>query len=76
MSELGVMDTCSLILTSQVSVLVWGYIGVLSADHAGACEQVDFSGFKAIYAYVVEVYCGWGLNTFLTLILYWFIQAG
>ena len=76
MSELGVMDTSSLILTSQVSVLVWGYIGVLSADHASACEQVDFSGFKAIYAYVVEVYCGWGLNTFLTLILYWFIQAG
>lgn len=58
MSELGVMDNSSLILTSQVSVLVWGYIGMLAADHAGACELVDFSGFKALCAYVVEVYCG------------------
>lgn len=55
MPELGVMDTSSLILTSRVSVLVWGFIGMLSADRAGACEPVDFSVFKAICAYVVEV---------------------
>lgn len=74
MSELGVMDASTLILTSQV--LVQGYIGMLSADHTVACELVDFSVFKAICACVVEFYCDWGLNTFRTLILYWVIQAG
>jgi len=52
------MDTSSLILTSQMSVLMWRHIGMLSAAHAGACELVEFSGFKDICAYVVEVYCG------------------
>lgn len=76
MCELEVMDTAGLIFPSEVSMLVQGYIGMLSADHAGACETVASSVFKAICACVVEVYCGWGLNTFLTLILFWVIQAG
>lgn len=53
MSELGVMDASTLILTSQVQ----GCIGMLSADHTVVCELVDFSVFKAICACVVEFYC-------------------
>lgn len=45
------MDTSSLTLTSQVSVLLWGYVGMLSADHAGACELVDF--FLGLKPYVL-----------------------
>lgn len=58
MSELEIMDVFSPILTSKLSVLVWKNIGVLSAEHAGTCKLVDFSGFKAVRIYVVEVYCG------------------